>query len=593
MKDMNTTSSIRERCIIVVLDAILVGSIAGWAWEARLYIFFLQILVILSTLALGLLLVLSVAAWRHGFRWFFSRRALRFYGWLIVGIISVIVLLYSEESWRGKRAWAALQKEVAARGESLELSSVSPPPVPDDQNFALAPGMSRLLGYTEREPAENQTHASDDAGSLSLYYGRGHRTCPATANWALQQATDLAAWQKFFRRYPLTNSAPASNDVNRLAFPVAPEPQSPAADVLLALSRYDSALAVLRRANERPGVRYPIAYENGLFALTGPMASFSDNLNAAVHILCLRAIAELAQDRGDAALQDTLLALRLADSLRQEPYDQLQNARATMFCLCLQPVWEGLAGHRWNEAQLLTLQQRFAALDILGEFRLRGRGETLVMMNLADQLHARLEGRPSAWGDRHNPAPEEEHAVMSLLRLAYPVGWLYQDKVWIYRYYAPRAEATKALDEDNRKRWQAEMRRATDPALMVLVIPRLREVFHEGAKSTLYLQTACHEATVACALERCRLAQGKYPASLEELVPNWLKQVPTDLLAEGGAPLKYRREADGGFVLYSVGLNGVDDQGKPGSPEKHWGWTDTSSPRLNEGDWVWRQPGQP
>ena len=70
---------------------------------------------------------------------------------------------------------------------------------------------------------------------------------------------------------------------------------------------------------------------------------------------------------------------------------------------------------------------------------------------------------------------------------------------------------------------------------------------------------------MACALERCRLAQGQYPASLDALVPTWLKQVPTDLLAAGGAPLKYRREADGGFVLYSVGLNRVDDQGKPGS----------------------------
>jgi hypothetical protein len=92
-------------------------------------------------------------------------------------------------------------------------------------------------------------------------------------------------------------------------------------------------------------------------------------------------------------------------------------------------------------------------------------------------------------------------------------------------------------------------------------------------------------------LERCRLAQGQYLASLDALVPAWLKQIPTDLLVPSGTPLKYRREADGGFVLYSVGLNGVDDQGKPGLPQKDWRGVQSDSPRLDEGDWVWRQPG--
>ena len=140
MKGGNSTSSVLERWIIGVLDAILLAVIVVFV-AGLVRINFLQIGFILGAFALGLLLVLSVAAWRHGFRWFFSRRALRFYAWLVVGVISVIVLFYAEEGWRGKRAWAALQREAAARGESLELSSVFPPPVPDDENFALAPGV--------------------------------------------------------------------------------------------------------------------------------------------------------------------------------------------------------------------------------------------------------------------------------------------------------------------------------------------------------------------------------------------------------------------------------------------------------------------
>ena len=574
MINVNSPSSVVERWIICVLDTLLLAVIVVFLAGNDVLV---QITLILAAFVLGLLLVLSVAAWWHGFRWFFSRGALRFYAWLVVGVTSAVVLFYAEESWRGKRAWAALQLEAAARGESLELSSVFPPLVPDDQNFALAPGVS---GLTE-------------SGNLPFYHGGPHNWPGAQFNWALQQPTDLAAWQTFFRRHPVTASNTTTDKVSRLAFPVAPEPQAPAVDVLLALSRYDPALAVLRAASQRPNVRYPIAYDDGWFALTAPRSSPVENLYAAVHILCLRAVAELAQDQSEAALQDTLLALRLADSFRQQPYDQLHRSRGAMLRFCLQPVWEGLAGHRWNEAQLLILQQRFADMDLLPDYRVWVRGETLMMMNLADQFHAFLEGRGSPWGNRLVSTEDSDRFWVWLFRVAYPVGWLYQDKVWIYRFYERRADVSKALDPANQGHRYAEMRRAIDPALLIMVAPKLQEVFQEAAQGVLFFQTVCQEVTVACALERCRLAQGHYPASLDALVPAWLKQVPTDLLVPSGAPLKYRREADGGFILYSVGLNGVDDQGKPGLLQKDWRGVQSDSPRLDAGDWVWRQPGRP
>jgi hypothetical protein len=53
---------------------------------------------------------------------------------------------------------------------------------------------------------------------------------------------------------------------------------------------------------------------------------------------------------------------------------------------------------------------------------------------------------------------------------------------------------------------------------------------------------------------------GKLPSSLSELVPAWLPSVPIDPL--GNAPLVYRVTTNS-FVLYSVGPDGKDDQGKP------------------------------
>jgi len=63
----------------------------------------------------------------------------------------------------------------------------------------------------------------------------------------------------------------------------------------------------------------------------------------------------------------------------------------------------------------------------------------------------------------------------------------------------------------------------------------------------------------ALALKRYAVQTGKYPAKLDELVPNFLAAIPIDYL--DGKPLKYRVNSDGSFTLYSVGEDGKDDGG--------------------------------
>ena len=82
MDNVRPTSSVLERWIIGILDAILLGLIVAWVVNCHLF----QIVFIGAAFALGLLLVLSLAAWRHGFRWFFTRPALRFYRFLLGGV---------------------------------------------------------------------------------------------------------------------------------------------------------------------------------------------------------------------------------------------------------------------------------------------------------------------------------------------------------------------------------------------------------------------------------------------------------------------------------------------------------------------------
>jgi hypothetical protein len=88
-------------------------------------------------------------------------------------------------------------------------------------------------------------------------------------------------------------------------------------------------------------------------------------------------------------------------------------------------------------------------------------------------------------------------------------------------------------------------------------------------------QTATDEAALACALERYRLAKGRFPETLEALTPEFIAPVPHDVIT--GEPFKYRRTEDGHFAIYSLGWDGEDDGGVPGNTvfdEK-------------QGDWVW------
>ena len=66
-------------------------------------------------------------------------RRLLFVVMLLTLVAGLTAVFYIEENWRGARAWAECQRELAARGESVDWEKFVPPAVPDEQNFAMAP----------------------------------------------------------------------------------------------------------------------------------------------------------------------------------------------------------------------------------------------------------------------------------------------------------------------------------------------------------------------------------------------------------------------------------------------------------------------
>lgn len=87
-------------------------------------------------------------------------------------------------------------------------------------------------------------------------------------------------------------------------------------------------------------------------------------------------------------------------------------------------------------------------------------------------------------------------------------------------------------------------------------------------------------AATALALRAYSITRGDdLPARLDALVPEWLPAVPSDPMAHGRSLTYHPGGTDP--LLYSVGRDGIDDQGSEESPRKDW--------TLDDGDWshIW------
>lgn len=545
----------------------------------KLILFSLLFSVIIS--ALVAVAVLWLCCWRN------LRRVL--FG--VACAFTLVALFYAEENWRGWHAWQKFKHEWEAKGERFDLASIVPPPVPDDQNFAMAPlwvetvcaSMGAEHGrtwYGDKVAALGHTNFVRRLAMPTELDGRGLDVPTHIGNWQKSEKADLRTWQAYYRK-----AAAITN-----FFPVAPQAQTPAADVLLALSKYDSTLEELRRASHLPYSRFPLGYADAYPAaiLLPHLASFK----RCALTLQLRALAELQAGEADKALDDVELMLRLTASIRTEPILISHLVRIAMLRIILQPVWEGLGDHRWADAQLALLDTELGKLDFLADYQFAMRGERALNVGTLDYLRGT---RKLDW------LPVEDAIDLRFLPmwLAWvgPGGWFEQNKVACCRMNLdlmvpivnPETRVVSPAAEVRAKNACNEIRLTPCNWSVGLLLPGLTRCSAKFA----YAQTTADLARIACTLERYRLAHGEYPESLGVLVPQFMERIPHDLIA--GQPLKYRRTDDGQFVLYSVGWNGTDDGGKVGLTKQNEASGKTRGElglSITDGDWVWQMPGK-
>jgi hypothetical protein len=461
-------------------------------------------------------------------------------------LFAALVLYLNVERSRGLQAWTDYQARAKAAGVWIDFANFTQAPVPDDQNFAAAPILKTL----------SLTGNGADAAPARDFLKRFDALIPADhvpnglgdyAHWETAEPVDLKFWRDHWK----------------------------SADLLAPLQQFDPELSAFADAARRPAAVFPLEGEPATIDL-GPLL---DNLTHLACLLELRAIAELDQNLPGPAADDATTLLRAAQHYASAPGMTYQMFAVDLQAAALPILWQGLASRRWNDTQLAALDHELATLDLLAATHRAWQFEAAFSTAAFEQVL----GGPKV-------IPDDNGILTGLTDVAsrFPRGWLYQTMVGFRRYYDGAILASYDLPHHR-----------IDPAAVASVTKMENDIAASWspynyllkslapAHQTLMLvaraQNGLDLARVALALERSRLATGKFPDKLAALTPTYLAAVPPDIIT--GLPLIYKPSADGDqFVLYSIGWNNQDDGGVI-SPNLTDRWT--------TGDWVWAYEPQP
>jgi hypothetical protein len=393
-------------------------------------------------------------------RWLFCWRNFRRFLFGLACFATLIALFYAEEDWRGKHDWEKYKHEWEAEGEKFDFADFVPPPVPDDQNFAMSPVWIAEVKYIFQNTPEkakawygdriDSDEVSKIVSQLPVSVGaligtnwayRLPETPEVLSHWSMARMTDLKPWQSYYRDLELTNPAAEIS--------ITPQPQSAAADVLLALSKYDPVIEKLRTDGTAPYSRFPVKYD-----IDDPAAILLPHLAAVkryAQVLQLRAIAELQDGQSDKAFDDIKLLLRLADSIRTEPFIITHLVRIAILQITLQPVWESLAEHKWSDAQLAELDSELAKLDFPADYEFSVRCERASRGKIIDWIEQK---RSRYWEladmtDNNNPPNTMKNFWGTTAFYLAPKGWFYQNEIAIaqveQQWNLPMVDATNQI----------------------------------------------------------------------------------------------------------------------------------------------------
>jgi len=488
---------------------------------------------------------------------------------VVLGIVlGVAILVPVIRHYQLRAATEAYIAQLKAQGEPMELAQVIPPPVPPNQN--AAPLLLRAASLLETN--WNVLGSNPPPAMLMVAPGK------AMIGWA----------------QPNIHTEEGTNSWE---------------EIETALAEYNEVLKLLSKITDQPILDFNLNYKDGFDKIRVYHLS---SLKRSAQRLSAAAMDDLHRGNTTSAVKNVSTMLALANRASNDRLIISELVRIAIAQMGAPVTWEFLQSTNVTDDQLITLQRDWVNLDFI-----RSEGNALAMERVAGEITL------TKWRDSHSELqnyfdsleqftdPKEKDTSFDKLKIKAKVflwryWWSYPDELHLlkgnqallettriadtnYSFLALRREQEDKMEKlfpttnENENFWFGNPKEMDMHLMFSDSLRGLSAVFGK----VMRVETTKQVVVTAIALKRYQLKHGNYPTDLSSLVPEFLTKVPLDPV--DGQPLRYRRNTDGTFLLYSVGENGKDDDGNPASEpgvesSSHY-WQNPAAL-----DWVWPQP---
>lgn len=370
-----------------------------------------------------------------------------------------------------------------------------------------------------------------------------------------------------------------------------PSPYYTAAEFIEWTDGLQADFEVISEAVQRPCTRMDGNYQE---PISQPIPNFV-TLRTLAQVLSVRAQCQLVQGRPEEALKDLTLLHNLSRILIPRPSARPVTLVAAMINVAItglyaQTVADGFRFHAWQQPQMAALQEQLAEISLPPQLLESFETERAAMCQTLSTIPLKELMSP-VFQSRGGPPPPTMTPMENFRMLRYsfvPGGWVYQNMVFaggalqgtINGFGLTNGIITPARGMREMDSVVSKLGRFSPNSFLAsMFVPN----YSRAVQTLACTQTRVSEGYLACALERFRSARGSYPATLAELMPQFAKEIPRDII--GGEALRYRRIDENNYLLYSIGWNEKDEGGLVALT-----LGGTPSPDLAKGDWVWPPP---
>jgi ABC-type transport system involved in cytochrome c biogenesis permease component len=437
----------------------------------------------------------------------------------------VVAGFYGYQNWRAERDWKQFQVIRQQQGEVMNF--VLPPKaiVADADNFAAHPRFREVVFG----PSSSLRQVFSFLNELDIVHQR-------------YSSDPFAAWPQK-NRLPLVQTAVWFNFQKTLGGRTNHAVVAPR--LLASLTNYADVMRDWAEMARRD--HFQIATNTDAEAVLRSVRPETAAFERMQFMFVLRAVAGVEVGEFAQAGADVVTSLKLARLAAQTVDARASIRQQVLLGRALQPLWEGLWVHRWNETQLAAMEQE------LGRFNL--------LVDHTNAIHRLVNAYVQLW-QSFPVRPEIEWAVPEAAGgFTRNSEWEWEPRAWWYdrcrQLYDAGQIALRKVDFTNGTVQTEHEYELLDGLPVGSDAEQLLEPYYWGQSKFAVLAcaaTALHQARLAVALERYWLAHEAYPEKLEALVPAYLEKVLPDIVT--GRPMKYERDPNAAYSLTSVGPDG-------------------------------------